>query len=147
MTNKAKTADNTIAMAQKPYKEKKGEAYMNPDMLTHFKAILTQWRAQLMEEVDRTVDHMQGESNTHPDPLDRASQEEEFNFTLRTRDRERRLLKKIEDAIESIQNQDYGYCETCGSDIGVKRLEARPTATLCIDCKTIDEIKEKQMQG
>ena len=100
-----------------------------------------------MEEVDRTVDHMQGESNAHPDPLDRASQEEEFNFALRTRDRERRLLKKIEEAVESIEHEDYGYCETCGADIGVKRLVARPTATLCIDCKTIDEIKEKQMLG
>lgn len=142
-----KKAEHTTAVQYKPYKQKRGEAYMSPQMLSHFRDILTLWRAQLMTEVDRTMDHMQVESNSHPDPLDRASQEEEFSFALRTRDRERRLLKKIEDAIESIENEDYGYCETCGADIGVGRLEARPTATLCIDCKTIDEIKEKQTIG
>lgn len=130
-----------------PYKPKRGEAYMSPNMQAHFKAILQRWRSQLMQEAARMVGHMQGESAAHPDPLDRASQEEEFNFALRTRDRERRLLKKIQKAIESIDSEAYGYCESCGSDIGLRRLEARPTATLCIDCKTIDEIREKQVAG
>lgn len=146
MTNKANgNAEIAGPIVHKPYKQKRGEDYMSSGMLEHFKEILATWRSQLMEEVDRTVDRMQGESAAHPDPLDRASQEEEFNFALRTRDRERRLLKKIEQAIESIDNEDYGYCESCEADIGLRRLEARPTATLCIDCKTIDEIKEKQV--
>jgi len=127
-----------------PYKEKKGEEYMNDGQLDHFRAILDTWRSELMEEVDRTVHHMQDDAANFPDPNDRASQEEEFSLELRARDRERKLLKKIQEAIERIENKDYGYCEACGVEIGIRRLEARPTATLCIDCKTIDEIKEKQ---
>ena len=113
----------------------------------HFRNILNSWRAELMEEVDRTVSHMKDEAANFPDPADRATQEEEFSFELRTRDRERKLIKKIESTLELIDNDDYGYCESCGVEIGVKRLEARPTATLCIDCKTLAEIKEKQERG
>lgn len=98
-----------------------------------------------MHEVDRTVVHMKDEAANFPDPNDRATQESEFSLELRTRDRERRLIKKIDDALKDIESGDYGYCETCGIEIGIRRLEARPTATLCIDCKTLDEIREKQM--
>jgi DnaK suppressor protein len=130
-----------------PYKEKKGEEYMNEKQLDHFREILLAWKAELMEEVDRTVSHMKDEAANFPDPADRATQEEEFSLELRTRDRERKLIKKIEKTIELIDADDYGYCESCGVEIGIKRLEARPTATLCIDCKTLDEIKEKQEHG
>jgi DnaK suppressor protein len=98
-----------------------------------------------MHEVDRTVHHMQDDASNFPDPNDRASQESEFSLELRTRDRERRLIKKIDEALKEIESGDYGYCESCGIEIGIRRLEARPTATLCIDCKTLDEIREKQM--
>jgi len=98
-----------------------------------------------MEEVDRTVHHMQDEAANFPDPNDRATQESEFSLELRTRDRERKLIKKIDATLEKIDNHEYGYCESCGVEIGIRRLEARPTATLCIDCKTLDEIREKQM--
>lgn len=137
--------DLTGPTSFKPYRQAKTEAYMSPKMREHFKNILTVWRQDIMNEVDKTVDHMRHESAAYPDPVDRAGQEEEFSLTLRTRDRERRLLKKIESSLEQLESDDYGYCEKCGVDIGVKRLEARPTATLCIDCKTIDEIKEKQI--
>lgn len=100
-----------------------------------------------MEEVDRTVSHMKDEAANFPDPADRASQEEEFSLELRTRDRERKLIKKIDSTLELIENDDYGWCDTCGVEIGIRRLEARPTATQCIDCKTLDEIKEKQLGG
>lgn len=128
----------------KPYKAKRGEEYMNDKQLDHFRAILNLWKQDLMEEVDRTVHHMQDDAAIFPDPLDRAVQEEEFNLELRTRDRERKLIKKINEALERIDNHEYGFCEACGSEIGIKRLEARPTAELCIDCKTYDEIREKQ---
>ena len=130
-----------------PYKPKKGEAYMNDKQKDHFRGILRQWKAELMEEVDRTVSHMKDEAANFPDPADRATQEEEFSLELRTRDRERKLIKKIDSTLDLIDEDDYGYCETCGVEIGIKRLEARPTATLCIDCKTLDEIKEKQERG
>jgi len=107
--------------------------------------LLLDWKRDLLEEVDRTVHHMQDEAANFPDPNDRATQEEEFALELRTRDRERKLIKKINDALTSLDNNDYGYCEQCGVEIGIQRLEARPTATLCIDCKTLDEIKEKQL--
>jgi DnaK suppressor protein len=100
-----------------------------------------------MSEVDRTLNTMQDESTALPDVNDRATQEEEFAIELRTRDRERKLIRKIEQSLETIQNEDYGFCETCGIEIGLRRLEARPTATLCIDCKTLAEIKEKQNNG
>ena len=128
-----------------PYQEKEGEEYMNANQLEHFKNLLLAWKTELMEEVDRTVSHMQDEAANFPDPADRASQEEEFSLELRTRDRERKLIKKIEKTIEKIDADDYGFCETCGVEIGIRRLEARPTATQCIDCKTLAEIKEKQV--
>ncbi len=128
-----------------PYDLKEGEEYMNEAQQEHFRKILGNWRQELMEEVDRTKEHMQTELNNYADPNDRASQEEEFNLELRTRDRERKLLKKIEKTIDLIDKDDYGYCEACGVEIGIRRLEARPTADLCIDCKTLAEIKEKQL--
>jgi DnaK suppressor protein len=127
-----------------PYVEKAGEEYMNPKQAEHFRGILIAWRKELMEEVDRTVHHMQDEAANFPDPNDRATQESEFSMELRTRDRERKLLKKIDEALQALDNEEYGYCESCGVEIGIRRLEARPTATLCIDCKTLDEIREKQ---
>lgn len=130
-----------------PYKEKKGEEYMNEKQREHFKLLLTAWRKELMEEVDRTVTHMKDEAANFPDPADRATQEEEFSLELRARDRERKLIRKIDSTIETIDADDYGYCEQCGVDIGIRRLEARPTASLCVDCKTLDEIREKQTTG
>ncbi len=128
-----------------PYKIKRGEDYMNESQRDHFENILLNWRNELMEEVDRTVHHMQDEAANPPDPADRATLEEEFSIELRTRDRERRLIKKIDSTIELIANDDYGFCDSCGVEIGIRRLEARPTANKCIDCKTLDEIKEKQL--
>jgi DnaK suppressor protein len=130
-----------------PYKPKRGEQYMNEKQCEHFKSILLNWKSELMQEVDRTVSHMKDEAANFPDPADRATQEEEFSLELRTRDRERKLIKKIDATIELIEQDDYGYCEACGVEIGIQRLEARPTATLCIDCKTLAEIKEKQELG
>jgi DnaK suppressor protein len=129
----------------KPYKAKKGEECMSEGQQDHFRAILLAWKKELMEEVDRTVGHMKEEAANFADPADRASQEEEFALELRTRDRERKLIKKIDESVADIDTGDYGYCEQCGVEIGIRRLEARPTATLCIDCKTLQEIKEKQM--
>jgi len=130
-----------------PYKEKKGEEYMGEKQSEHFKRLLLAWKQQLMEEVDRTVTHMKDEAANFPDPADRATQEEEFSLELRTRDRERKLIKKIDSTIERIETEDYGFCDQCGVEVGIRRLEARPTATLCVDCKTLDEIKEKQTVG
>ncbi|MEH6467408.1 MAG: RNA polymerase-binding protein DksA [Porticoccus sp.] len=130
-----------------PYTEKKGEEYMNEAQQEHFKNMLLSWKRELMEEVDRTVSHMKDEASNFPDPADRATQEEEFSLELRTRDRERKLIKKIDSTMERIENDDYGFCDQCGVDIGIRRLEARPTANLCVDCKTLDEIKEKQITG
>lgn len=129
----------------KPYDLSKEEEYMNSAQLDHFRSILSNWRQELMEEVDRTKVHMQTELNNYADPNDRASQEEEFSLELRTRDRERKLLKKISKTIDLINKGDYGFCEACGVEIGIRRLEARPTADLCIGCKTLAEIKEKQL--
>ena len=128
-----------------PYKEKRGEEYMNPQQEEHFRKILNAWKRELMEEVDRTVHHMQDEAANFPDPNDRATQESEFSLELRTRDRERKLIKKINSTIDRLDARDYGWCDSCGIEIGIRRLEARPTADLCIDCKTLEEIKEKQM--
>lgn len=130
-----------------PYKLKKGEEYMSAGQKDHFRHILLQWKSELMEEVDRTVSHMKDEAANFPDPADRATQEEEFSLELRARDRERKLIKKIDSTLGLIDSDDYGYCEACGVEIGIKRLEARPTASKCIDCKTLDEIKEKQEHG
>ena len=130
-----------------PYQEQPGEEYMNEKQKEHFRKILTAWRNQLRSEVDRTVDHMKSEAANFPDPLDRATQEEEFALELRARDRERKLIKKIDKTLTKLDNDDYGYCDHCGSEIGIKRLEARPTADLCVDCKALAEIKEKQLEG
>jgi len=140
------TEKKTSAAVQEiaPYQPEEGEEYMNPAQEEHFRNILRAWRQELMEEVDRTVHHMQDEAANFPDPNDRASQESEFTMELRTRDRERKLLKKIDEALAAIDEGEYGYCEACGVEIGIRRLEARPTATLCIDCKTLDEIRERQ---
>lgn len=121
-----------------------GRDYMNPRQIEAFRRQLLDWKRSLMEEVDRTVHHMQDEASNFPDPNDRATQEEEFALELRARDRERKLIKKIDEALLSLDTGDYGYCEICGVEIGIKRLEARPTATLCIDCKNLEEIKERQ---
>jgi DnaK suppressor protein len=137
-----------LALAKvEPYQEKAGEEYMNPAQEQHFKKILDAWRSQLREEVDRTVTHMQDEAANFPDPVDRAAQEEEFSLELRTRDRERKLIKKIEKTLQLIEDADFGFCKSCDIEIGIRRLEARPTADLCIECKTLAEIKERQMAG
>jgi DnaK suppressor protein len=126
------------------YETKKNEKYMSAAMKKHFTQVLIEWREHLKEEMQKTFDHLKNKGETFADPIDRASQEEEFAFELRTRDRERKLINKIAISLEQIKQDDYGYCHACGIEIGVKRLEARPTATHCIDCKTLDEIKEKQ---
>ncbi|HEX22716.1 MAG TPA: RNA polymerase-binding protein DksA [Chromatiales bacterium] len=141
---KAKATDDLGYTNFTPYKEKKGEEYMNPKQVEHFHAILEGWKKQLMGKVDETVHHMQDDASNFPDPNDRASQESEFAMELRTRDRERKLIKKIDESLTNLDNDDYGYCESCGVEIGIRRLEARPTATQCIDCKTLNEIREKQ---
>jgi DnaK suppressor protein len=128
-----------------PYVPKKGEEYMNKKQLTHFRNILEALKVELSQDIDRTVHTMQDEATVFADPNDRASQESDMALELRNRDRERKLIKKIEETIAKIESQDYGYCESCGVEIGLKRLEARPTATLCIDCKTLDEVREKQL--
>ena len=127
----------------KPYQAGKNEEYMNNAQREHFRKVLLSWKRQLLHEMERTVHHMQDDAANFPDPNDRATQEEEFSLELRARDRERKLIKKIDETISRIDNNDYGYCDACGVEIGISRLEARPTATLCIDCKTIDEIREK----
>ena len=136
-------AQSTLIGEIAPYIAEEGEEYMNENQKRHFESILLAWKQQLMEEVDRTVNHMQDETANPPDPSDRATLEEEFSLELRTRDRERKLIRKIEKTLDELGSDDYGYCESCGVEIGIRRLEARPTATLCIDCKELQEIKEK----
>jgi DnaK suppressor protein len=128
-----------------PFTPKKGEEYMNARMRTHFRKMLEQIKAELSEEIDRTVHTMQDEATVFADPNDRASQESDMALELRNRDRERKLIKKIDETIGRIDANEYGYCDSCGIEIGLKRLEARPTATLCIDCKTLDEMRERQV--
>jgi DnaK suppressor protein len=128
-----------------PYKMKKGEDYMNDKQISHFRKILGNIKLELGRDIDRTVHAMQDGAKVFADPNDRASQESDMTLELRNRDRERKLIKKINETIAKIDSDDYGYCDTCGIEIGLKRLEARPTATLCIDCKTLDEIREKQL--
>ena len=128
-----------------PYAAKKGEEYMNARQRSHFRKILEALKAELSEEIDRTVHTMQDEATVFADPNDRASQESDMALELRNRDRERKLIKKIDETIARIDANEYGYCESCGVEIGLKRLEARPTATLCIDCKTLDELRERQV--
>jgi DnaK suppressor protein len=132
------------AVAREKPRAQPSKDYMNPRQVEVFRKLLLDWKRSLMEEVDRTVHHMQDEASNFPDPNDRATQEEEFALELRTRDRERKLIKKIDDALVSLDAGEYGYCEICGVEIGIKRLEARPTATLCIDCKNLEEIRERQ---
>ncbi|MCH9769654.1 MAG: RNA polymerase-binding protein DksA [Gammaproteobacteria bacterium] len=133
-----------VSQAFKPYKIKSGEEYMNATQLRHFRGILQNWRKQLMQEVDTTVMHMR-DLEHHADILDTAAQSVDFSIELRTRDRERKLIKKIEKSLDEIDHSDYGYCEDCDAEIGLRRLEARPTATKCIDCKTFAEIREKHV--
>ncbi|MGH8686439.1 MAG: RNA polymerase-binding protein DksA [Burkholderiales bacterium] len=138
----------TVELTRKsftPYVQKKGEEYMNARMRGHFRKMLEQVKSELSEEIDRTVHTMQDEATVFADPNDRASQESDMALELRNRDRERKLIKKIDETIARIDANEYGYCESCGIEIGLKRLEARPTATLCIDCKTLDELREKQV--
>ena len=128
-----------------PYEPQAGEEYMSAKQLAHFRQILEDLKKELSEDIDRTVHTMQDEATVFADPNDRASQETDMAIELRNRDRERKLIKKIDETLARIDGDDYGYCDKCGVEIGIKRLEARPTATLCIDCKTLEELKEKQM--
>ncbi|MDO4249905.1 MAG: RNA polymerase-binding protein DksA [Moraxella sp.] len=130
-----------------PYQLSDDEEYMSDSQLEHFKNLLQNWKTELLEEAERTKNYIHEETNTMADINDRATQEEEFALALRTRDRERKLVRKIDKSLADIESGDYGYCETCGVEIGLRRLEARPTATQCIDCKTLAEIKEKQNHG
>ena len=139
------TTEDSLVHGIAPYREKKGEEYMGDAQIEHFRSILQAWRDQLIDEINRTIHTMQDETINHPDPNDRATQETDMSIELRSRDRERKLIRKIDDTLDLIDSGDYGYCEKCGVEIGIARLEARPTATLCIDCKTLDEIREKQM--
>jgi len=148
---KAKTKKDSLIFGEiVPYKAKAREKYMNEKQQEHFRQILKLWKKQLLEEMERTVHHLQDESTNFPDPSDRATLEEEFSLELKTRDRELKLINKIDQSLNELENgsrSEYGYCESCGVEIGIPRLEARPTATLCIDCKELDEIKEKSRAG
>ena len=146
MSDKFELGPMSIAGVE-PYQVQPGEEYMNEKQKAHVRKILEAWYGQLKGEVTRTVDHMNQETANYPDAVDRASQEEEFALELRTRDRERKLMKKIEKTINKLDSDDFGYCEDCGEEIGIKRLEARPTADLCVNCKLLAEIKEKQLLG
>jgi DnaK suppressor protein len=128
-----------------PYKPKAGEEYMSAKQLAHFRKILETLKKELGEDIDRTVHTMQDEATVFADPNDRASQETDIAIELRNRDRERKLIKKIDETLTRIEAGDYGFCDKCGVEVGIQRLEARPTATLCIDCKTLEEMKERQM--
>ncbi len=132
-------------MRFEPYKAKKGEEYMNAKQLEHFRKMLDAWKAELSQDIDTTLHSMQDEQTVFADPNDRATQESDMALELRNRDRERKLIKKINETIGKIDAGDYGYCESCGVEIGLDRLQARPTATLCIDCKTLEEIRERQV--
>lgn len=147
VTRKKKTApqDDNLIHGIEPYNEKAREKYMNPKQTDHFRDILVAWKHNLLDEVSKTIHLMQDENINHPDPNDRASQETDMSLELRNRDRERKLLKKIDSTIARVDSNDYGWCDRCGIEIGIRRLEARPTAELCVDCKTLNEIKERQM--
>ena len=128
----------------KPHKPKRGEPYMGDVQSVHFREILNAWKKELLDDINKTMSVMQDENINLPDPNDRATLETDRSLELRTRDRERKLVKKINDSLVDLDKRDYGYCEDCGVDIGIKRLEARPTASLCIDCKSLSELREKQ---
>ncbi|WWP02377.1 MAG: RNA polymerase-binding protein DksA [Candidatus Dasytiphilus stammeri] len=150
ITDNKKSSLNILALAGvEPYQEINNEKYMNDAQLIHFNKILKAWRNQLIDEAYGGVVNRKRETNTtnFPDPIDRAVQEEEFSLELRTRDREYKLIKKIENTLKNIKNKKFGYCQLCGIEIGIRRLEARPIADLCIDCKTLAEIREKQRTG
>ncbi len=132
-------------MRFEPYKAKKDEEYMNAKQLEHFRKMLDAWKAELSQDIDTTLHSMQDEQTVFADPNDRATQESDMALELRNRDRERKLIKKINETIAKIDSGDYGYCDACGVEIGLDRLQARPTATLCIDCKTLEEIRERQV--
>jgi len=132
-------------MRFEPYKAKKSEEYMNTKQLEHFRKMLEAWKAELSQDIDITLHSMQEEQTVFADPNDRATQESDMALELRNRDRERRLIKKINETIAKINSGDYGYCESCGIEIGLERLQARPTASMCIDCKTLEEIRERQV--
>ena len=134
-----------LTKAIPPYKPKGKEEYMNERQLSYFRKMLEEMKRELSQDIDRTVHTMQDEATIFADPNDRASQESDMSLELRNRDRERKLIKKIDETIGRIDAGEYGYCESCGVEIGLKRLEARPTATLCIDCKTLDELRERQV--
>jgi len=138
-------ADDYLHKQYPPYVPRKGEEYMNTKQLAHFRKILEALKQELLDDIERTVHTMQDEATIFADPNDRASQESDIALELRNRDRERKLIKKIDETLERIENGQYGYCDGCGVEIGLKRLEARPTATLCIDCKTLEELREKQV--
>jgi|TARA_B100000242_G_scaffold65409_1_gene40418 DnaK suppressor protein len=138
---------DSFAKSFVPYKISKTEKYMNKSQQKHFINILNSWKNALDSEQEKTEKLIQQDQSNFPDSLDRASKEEEFMLELRKRERERKLISKIELSLKDIEDDLYGFCETCGVEIGIKRLEARPTATQCIDCKTVDEIKEKQQFG
>lgn len=146
---KRKTSSlNVLSIAGlQPYKKKINEQYMNENQMLHFYKILKTWKNQLKNEINHTLLYIQDKSTNFPDPIDRAAQEEEFSLELRNRDRSRKLIKKIELTLKKIKEKEFGYCNSCGIEIGIRRLEARPTANLCIDCKTLAEIREKQMTG
>ena len=145
--SKKKYEEAQFLASIKPYALKKNEKYMNAKQKKHFIAILDSWAEQLQIEQDRTADKIQDNVSNFPDESDRATHEEEFTLELRTRERERKLLSKIIESIDDLKSNDYGYCASCGIEIGIRRLEARPTATRCIDCKTIEEIHERQQFG
>ena len=138
----------TIDLLQKQfpaYVPAEGEDYMCDKQLKHFHTILSSVRGELLGDIERTVHAMQDEATAFADPNDRASQESDIALELRNRDRERKLVKKIDETLARIENKEYGYCDSCGVEIGLKRSEARPTATLCIDCKTLEEVRERQV--
>jgi DnaK suppressor protein len=135
--------DNPLSF--EPYEPKKGEDYMSPEQIEHFRGILTNLYNSIMQKMADAKNHMKEEPENFSDPVDRASQEEELSLELRAQDRERKLIRKVQEALETLKEGDYGYCQSCGAEIGLRRLEARPTATQCIDCKTLDELKEKQL--
>ncbi len=136
---------DTLHQQFPPYVPKKGEEYMSARQRAHFKQVLAALREDLSADIERTVHAMQDEATVFADPNDRASQESDIALELRNRDRERKLIKKITQTIARIDAEDYGYCDSCGAEIGLQRLEARPTATLCIDCKTLEEMRERQV--
>ncbi|HXK00586.1 MAG TPA: RNA polymerase-binding protein DksA [Buchnera sp. (in: enterobacteria)] len=146
--NKKTSSLSILAMAGVlPYQAKKNEQYMNKNQIHHFKKILEAWKYQLQNETNHTTPYMKDQASNFPDPIDRATQEEEFSIELRNRARELKLIKKIQNTLKKVENKDFGYCDTCSIEIGIRRLEARPTANLCIDCKTLEEIRKKQMSG